>query len=255
MPILLAQESHRGGRRLVVVSIASEPEPELSALVSVFERIPAGKIASILKVFEREGVRELTVLGSARKEELFRRRSLDALALKILAKTRMRGDQALLKAVVDEFTSRGFHVLDQREYLRALVPAAGALTRRKPSRRQKLEAMEALELARRVASLDIGQTVVLKNGVPLAVEAIEGTDAAIRRGAMLGGEGVVVAKAARPDHDFRFDVPTVGLDTIRTLRDVRAAMLVLEAERTFLLDREVFLSEAEAADVLVLALS
>lgn len=255
LPILLARESHRAGRRLVVVSIVSEPEPGLSAMAHVFEQVPVGKIASILKVFEREGVRELAILGGVRKEELFRRRSLDPLALKILAKTRMRGDYALLKAMVEEFASRGFHILDQREYLRVLIPSAGVLTRRKPNRRQKQEAIEALELARRVAALDIGQTVVLKNGVPLAVEAIEGTDATIRRGALFGGENVIVAKATRPDHDFRFDVPTVGLDTMRTLCDVRAAMLVLEAERTFLLDRELFLSEAETAGILVLALS
>jgi hypothetical protein len=219
-----------------------------------FEQIPVGKIASILKAFEKERAKELAILGSAGKDELFRRRSLDWLALKILARAKTRGDQALFGAVAEEFEMRGFRVVDQREYLKSLAPSAGTLTRRRPSRQREREATQALELARRVAALDIGQTVVVKDGVPLAIEAMEGTDATIQRGAALGGEGVVVAKAARPEHDFRFDVPTVGLGTLTTLREVRAAMLVLEAQRTFLLDRDAFLRDADEAGIVVLAL-
>lgn len=254
LPLLLAREAQASSRRLVVVSIAAEPDPELRELASAFEQVPVGKIASILKAFETAGASELAILGSARKEELFRRHTLDWLALKILARAKTRGDQALFAAIADEFGSRGFRVVDQRDYLKTLAPSAGTLTRRKPSRAQARDAAQALELARQIAALDIGQTVVAKDGVPLAVEAIEGTDSAIQRGASLGGEGVVVAKAARPEHDFRFDVPTVGLGTLATLRQARAAMLVLEAQRTFLLDRDAFLRGADEAKIVVLAL-
>jgi len=255
LPLLLAREAASKGRRLVVVSIAAQPDPELRRIASAFEQIPVGKIASILRAFEREETTELAILGSARKDELFRRHRLDALALRILARAKTRGDQALFAAVADEFAARGFRVVDQREYLQSLVPLPGVLTRRKPSPQQEREAADALHLARQVAALDIGQTVVVKEGVPLAVEAIEGTDAAIRRGAQLGGEGVLVAKATRPEHDFRFDVPTVGLDTLETLCEVGAAMLVLEAHRTFLLDAERCVRRADEGNLVVLALA
>jgi DUF1009 family protein len=253
LPLLLVQEM-RDVRPLVVVSVASQPDAALSEAAHAFHRIGLGRIHRILQAFEKSGASEIVLLGSVRKEVVLQPARLDWLALQILARTRTRGDQALLRAIADEFGRRGFAVADQRVYLRPLLAEQGVLTRRSPTRAQLDEAAVALDLARQVAGLDIGQTVVMRGGIPLSVEAMEGTDAAIRRGGALGGPGAIVAKAARVEHDFRFDVPTVGLDTLETLREIRAAVLALEAQRTFLLDRDAFLEGADDAEIAVVAL-
>lgn len=254
LPVLLTQ-AVQGSRPLVIASITNAPSSELSSVAAVYRHLSVGKIHQILRTFGDAGASELVILGAVGKDVLFRPKQLDWLALKILAQAKTRGSQSLFHAIADEFASRGFTVADQRTYLPPLLAAEGALTSGKPSRAVRRDAEHALRLAREVAALDVGQTVAVKDGVPIAVEAMEGTDAAIRRAADLAGPGVVVAKASRPDHDFRFDVPTVGLDTVDTLIAVAAAALVVEADRTFVLDREEATSRADANGVAILAVS
>lgn len=253
LPVLLAQEA-RKSRPLVVVSIAEETVPELAEWASVLKRVHVGKIGGILRAFQDEGVQEIVMLGGVPKSVLFQPHKFDLTAWKILARTKKRGDQALFRSIAEEFEAHGFRIADQRDYLSPYLPTPGVLTRRKPTKSQQEDAEYAMELARQVAALDIGQTVVIKDGIPLAVEAIEGTDAAILRGGLLGKGGVVVAKAARPGHDFRFDVPTVGTATFKSLREAAASALVVEAGRTFLLDRDEFLAEADGMKLVVIAL-
>ncbi len=252
LPVLLTR-SMRGVRPLAVVSIAGEPQPELDAAADVFRHQSVGKIADMLRAFDDAGAEELVILGSVNKDMLFRPKQLDWLAVKILAQAKTRGSQSLFHAIADEFAARGFTVADQRTYLPDLSPADGPITKRKLGRSGRRDAEHALRLAREVSRLDIGQTVVVKDGVPVAVEAMEGTDDAIRRAAALAGAGVVVAKAAREDHDFRFDVPTVGLDTIAVLIETEAAALVVEAGRTFVLDREELAARADDSGLAIVA--
>jgi DUF1009 family protein len=250
--VLLAH-AMRGVRPLAVVSIAGEPQPELSAAADVFRHQSVGKLADMLRVFSDAGAEELVILGAVNKGVLFRPKQLDWLAVKILAQAKTRGSQSLFHAIADEFGARGFTVADQRTYLPALTPDEGPITKRKVRRSDRSDAEHALRLAREVSRLDIGQTAVVKDGVPVAIEAMEGTDEAIRRAAALAGAGIVVAKAAREDHDFRFDVPTVGLDTIAVLIAVDAAALVVEAGRTFVLDRDELATRADDNGLSILA--
>ncbi|MBT3266082.1 UDP-2,3-diacylglucosamine diphosphatase LpxI [Candidatus Poribacteria bacterium] len=252
LPVVLTQVM-QGARPLAIVSISNEPRPELSAAAHVFRHLSVGKIHEMLRVFDAAGATELVILGAVGKDVLFRPKQLDWLALKILAQAKTRGSQSLFRAIADEFGARGFTVADQRTYLPPLVATAGALTKGKPGRALRRDAEHALRLAREVARLDIGQAVAVKDGVPVAVEAMEGTDAVIRRAADLAGAGIVVAKAARPDHDFRFDVPTVGPDTIDALVEVDAAALAVEADRTFVLDRQELVERADANGLVIVA--
>lgn len=254
LPVLLARET-AGSRPLIVAAISNEPQPELERRATFFERTAVGQASRIVSIFETHGAAELAVVGGAQKSELFKPRRLDWLALKTLAKAKTRGDQSLFAAVAAEFESRGMTVADQRTYLPSLTLAEGVLTRRKPSRAQRQDAQYALHLARSAAELDIGQTAVVKSGAPVAVEGMEGTDAAIRRAGRLAGEGAAVGKACRPDHDFRFDTPTVGLKTLDALIDAKAGVIALEAGRVFMLDREAFTQKADRAGIAVLALS
>ena len=252
LPVLLTQ-AMRGVRPLAVVSIADEPQPELDPVADVFRHQSVGKIADMLRAFAEAGAEELVILGAVNKDVLFRPKQLDWLAVKILAQAKTRGSQSLFHAIADEFAARGFTVADQRTYLPALAPDEGPVTKRKLGRAGRRDAEHALRLAREVSRLDIGQTAVVKDGVPVAVEAMEGTDEAIRRAAKLAGSGIVVAKAARADHDFRFDVPTVGMDTIEVLMEAEAAALVVEASRTFVLDREELAARADNNGLAILA--
>lgn len=252
LPVLLTEAVH-GARPLAIACISATPQPELTAAADAYHHLSVGKIHEMLRFFDAAGASELVILGAVGKDVLFRPKQLDWLALKILAQAKTRGSQSLFHAIADEFGARGFTVADQRTYLPPLLATDGVLTRRRPSRAARRDIPHALRLAREVAALDIGQMVVVKDGVPVAVEAMEGTDAAIRRAADLAGPGIVVAKASRPDHDFRFDVPTVGLDTIDALIAVDAAALVVEADRTFVLDREDVVARADANGLAIVA--
>ena len=252
LPVLLARET-AGSRPLIVAAISNEPQPELERRSEFFERTAVGKASRIMSIFESQGATELAIIGGAQKSELFKPRRLDWLALKILAKAKTRGDQSLFAAIAAEFESRGMKIADQRTYLPSLTLTEGVLTRRKPSRAQRADAEYALHLARSAAALDIGQTAVVKSGAPVAIEGMEGTDAAVRRGGELAGKGVVVGKACRPDHDFRFDTPTAGLKTLDALIEAKADALALEAGRVFMLDREAFTQKADRAGIVVFA--
>ena len=253
LPVLLARET-AVSRPIITAAISNEPQPELERRSTFFEHTAVGKASRIVSIFESHGAAELAILGGAQKTELFKPRRLDWLALKILAKAKTRGDQSLFAAVAEELESRGMTIADQRTYLPSLMLTEGILTGRKPSRVQRADAEYALNLARSAAALDIGQTAVVKSGAPVAIEGMEGTDAVIRRGGELAGKGVVVGKACRPDHDFRFDTPTVGLKTLDALMDAKAGALALEAGRVFMLDGESFTQKADDAGIAVFAL-
>ncbi len=140
-----------------------------------------------------------------------------------------------MMAAINYFERKGIKIIDQTLYLKNLLPPTGVLTKRKPTGPQWKDIKYGIELARQVASIDIGQTVVVKNMIPIAIEALEGTDSTIDRGGALGGKGIVVAKATSSDHDFRVDVPTVGERTLKLLLQANGSVLAVEAGRTFLL--------------------
>ena len=146
-------------------------------------------------------------------------------------------------------------VVPQTEYLGHLITPRGSITKRKLRQNQRKDAEYAFQMARSIAALDIGQTIVVKKGTVVAVEGIEGTNEAIRRGCALAGKGAVVCKVARPEQDMRYDVPTVGTETLQVMREGGASSLILEAERTFLLDRERLIQEADETGICVVGWS
>ena len=141
--------------------------------------------------------------------------------------------------------------MPQTEYLGHLITPNGSITKKKLRQSQRKDANYAFQIARGVAALDIGQTVVVHKGTVVAVEGVEGTNETIRRGCALAGKGVVVCKVARPDQDMRYDIPAVGPETLMVMREGGASALVLEAGRTFLIDRERLIREADASGVIV----
>jgi len=192
--------------------------------------------------------------GKITKTRMFNHLKPDARLLRVFEKTPIRNDDALLKALAGEFIAEGIHVCDSTTFLSGLLPKKGTLTKREPTEEEWLDIRYGHEIAKKIAGLDIGMTVVVKNRAILAVEAIEGTDEAILRGGKLGNGQVTVVKVARPQQDMRFDLPVIGIDTIRTLGEVKARCLAIEEEKTLLLDREESISLADAADMAIVVI-
>lgn len=251
LPILLLESLQADNYPAVVVSVCKNPEPELEQFSVHFQQISPGQLRKIVKAFHRNGVGEIVLIGAVNKAQVFHPKRFDTLALKALSRNRKRGDRALLRAIAEIFEENELKVLDQRTYLSSLLPQPGMLTPRQLEPSVLHDAELGMRLARQMALWDVGQTVVLKDGVVVAVEAVEGTNAAIRRGAELAGPNVVVAKAAHPQHDFRFDVPTIGPETLELLQEVKASTIVIEAERAFLVDRERVITLADAANIAI----
>ncbi len=179
--------------------------------------------------------------------------SMDAPTSSIIRFLRDRRADTLLKAAALYMRSAGVRLASAMPYLKPLLLPRGTLTRRAPTEAEKKDVAFGMRMARKVAGLDIGQTVIVKNLAVVAVESLEGTDAAIERGGRIGGAGVVVVKVAKPRQDFRFDVPVVGVRTIEGMRAAGAAVLAVEAKKTIALRREEVIGAADAAGISLVA--
>lgn len=222
---------------------------EAAAVYDIF----AGRWGSIVDALKREGVERVYLAGKISREHLFAGGEFDDRFRRVISSLSRRNDDALVEAFVEDLAGEGIVVGAQHEYLAHLLTAPGLLGSRRPTEEEWRDIARGFEVAKAVAGLDVGQTVVVKGGAVLAVEAIDGTDAAIARGCALGRGGAVVVKVAKPRQDPRFDVPVIGLDTLRTLAQHQAAVLALEAGRTFFMERQEAVALADAHGIAVVS--
>jgi DUF1009 family protein len=193
--------------------------------------------------------------GGIRKAALMEHFAPDARGVRFLSQLRTWSDDAVLRGVAGELESEGIAVVESTLFLATILTPAGALTGREPDATQWRDIRYGIAIARGIGQWDIGQTVVVKSGVVLAVEAIEGTDAALQRGGALGGGGAVAVKMSKPGQDLRFDVPAVGPETVRVCRTAGVAVLALEAGKTLLVERDAFLAAARATRLVVVGVN
>jgi len=253
LPFVAAAEARAQGRRVVAVGIRGETDPTLAEAVDVLHWVRLGQLGAMVKSLRREGALEALLLGKVEITHLFSKMRPDLLGAKVLLKARdLRGD-SVLEAIVEALGAEGIRVLETPPFLGPLLVQSGLLTRRAPNQKEQKDIALGREVARQIAGLRIGQTVVLKRGTVVAVESVEGTDAAIRRGGVLGRGGVVVVKVGRADQDLRFDLPTIGPETLPSLREAGATALALDAGRTLILERARFVAGANALDLAVVA--
>ena len=256
LPVEFARAARGMGVHVIGIGVLPEVDSELAQVTHKFEYINIAKLDRIFKAFKREQVTEITLLGKINKELIYAHRELpDLRVLKIFSRLKNFSDDTLTLALVEELAAEGIAVLDQTELLRPLMPEAGVLTKRQPTAQELADMRFGLDMAKKIGGLDIGQTVVVKNRAIMAVEAIEGTDACIRRGGQLGRGGVTVAKSAKPKQDMRFDVPGVGPDTIDSMAAAGAVALVIEAGRTLVVEREVMVDKANQHGITFVAMS
>lgn len=254
LPVEFLQAVQSQGYEVVCVAVIPGVDPRLAELADVYYEINVAKLNTIIKTLVKERVREVTMLGKVTKEWLFKGLHLpDMRALKLLNRLRNRKDDTIMLAIVDELAKDGIVVLDQTKYLKPLMPGPQVFTKKRPTEAQMKDVAYGFTTAKLLGGMDIGQTVVVKNQAVMALEAIEGTDACIRRGGELGRGGAVVVKAAKPKQDTRFDVPAVGLQTLRSMEESGCAVLAIEAHRTLFAEKEAVLAEADKKGIVILA--
>jgi UDP-2,3-diacylglucosamine hydrolase len=248
-PILFAQEAKRRGTRVIAVALKEEADPLLKDYVDAMTWLSLGQLGKTIEYLKEHGVQKAVMAGQVKHTQLFRDIVPDFRAVKLLSRVANKKAESLLGAVTQEFESEGIQFLSSATYLEHWLAGEGLLTRRKPSKQEEEDIRFGFELARQIAGHDIGQTVVIKEKSVVAVEAMEGTDACIRRAGEIAGPGCVVVKAARPKQDLRFDIPVVGERTLESLKQARATTLAVEAAKTLLLNKEELLKLADAAEL------
>jgi len=253
-PIIFAENAKRLGYAISAVAHIGETEPELERYVERIHWVEIGQFNKLIQALKGDGVRQAVMLGGIKKTHVFTTVRPDLRALAVASRLKQLKDDAILREVATELESEGIQIRESTFGLRGILVEEGSLTKRAPSKKEWEDIRYGWEVAQEIGRLDIGQCVVVKNRVVVAVEAVEGTDEAIRRGGALAREGAVVVKRSKPQQDLRFDLPAVGPTTVEAMSSVKASVLALEADRCVLLDREEMLRKAEQAGIAIVGL-
>ena len=254
-PLLFARAVRRHGLKVYAAAHQGETDETLADQVDALQWVRLGQLGKIIDFFKKEGVTKTVFIGSITKTNIFRDVRPDLKGLGLWNKIDIKQDDSILRAIADRLAKDGIEVLASTSYVPELLFPQGILTRKKLTKEQKNDIVFGWKIARAMGGLDIGQCVVVRNQTVLAVEAIEGTDAAIRRGGTLGKEKAVVVKLKKPNQDLRFDLPAVGEKTIVSMLEVKAAVLAVEAGYALFFDRESVIRAADAAGLVVVGVT
>jgi DUF1009 family protein len=254
LPFLLASGIRGAGHPVVAIAHRKATGDNLRAEVDVLHWVEIGELGKIIGLLQEEGIKRVLFAGGIPKTLFFSGVRPDQRAIEVLSKLKDKKDDAILRAVAEEVEKEGIRVLNPTPFLREAMAPRGCWTVRKPTAREEKDIAFGWKIARRVGQLDIGQCVVVKDQMVLAVEAIEGTDETIRRGGRLGKGDVTVIKICKPRQDRRFDLPVIGPSTMDTLRETGAAALVVEAGRTIVVDKEEVLRRADQGQLCLVGL-
>lgn len=254
-PLIFAETAKAQGVRVVAAAHRGETDEAIERLVDAVTWVRIGELGKMIRAFRDAGVKRAVMAGGLSKAGVFRGGRPDLRGAMFLARMRSFRDDALLRGIAAEFESDGIDIVPSTTFLSSLVTHEGVLGRVAPKRRAWPDIAYGFRVAKEVGRFDVGQSVVVRGGVALAIEGMEGTDACIRRGGELGHGGAVVVKVSKPGQDLRFDVPAVGPGTIATMVAVDARVLALEAERTILLDRVALITEADRGGIAVVGVS
>ena len=253
-PIMVAEAAKKKGLHVLAVAHDGETEPTLSQKVDEIIWIKLGQLGRMIKAFKKSGISKTLMAGSIAKRRMFDNIRPDVKGLSVMSKLAVFHDDDILRAVAAELAKEGIDIVPSTLYLPELLAPAGCLTKRKPGKSEKADIDFGRHVAKELGRLDIGQCVVVRRKTVLAVEAIDGTNATILRGGKLAKEKAVVIKVSKPEQDLRFDVPSVGLETVKVMSQVKASVLALEAGKTLIFDRPEMIACANEARIAVVAL-
>ena len=232
-----------------------EADTALESYVDRIHWIRVGQLNRLIQAFKKDGVCQAVMLGGIKKTHLFSGIRPDLRGLALLTRLKSRKDDEILRSIASELEKDGIEICDSTFGLEDILVEEGTLTTRSPNKREQEDIQYGWEIAKAIGQLDIGQCVVIRDKVVVAVEAVEGTDEAILRGGVLAKEGAVIVKRSKPQQDLRFDLPTIGPRTIEMMESSKSSVLALEAGKTILLDRQEFLARANQANLAVVGLT
>jgi UDP-2,3-diacylglucosamine hydrolase len=252
-PRLLADAARRAGvRKIVAAAFTDETDDRLTAKVDEIQWMRVGQLGKLISCFRGAGVANAIMAGQIAPKNLFDLRP-DWKTLLLLARLKRRNAESIFAAIGDELACSGIALLPATSFLEDCLAPAGLIAGRKLTHREDDDVAFGFEIAREVSRLDIGQTVVVKNGTVLAVEGFEGTNETIRRGGALGGKNAIMVKVAKPTQDMRFDVPVIGVATIEVAAEAHLRVIAVEAQRTLLLEKDAVLESATRANISIVA--
>ena len=252
-PRLLAGAArHSGVKRIVAVAFKNETDDRLTAMVDEIHWMRVGQLGKLMACFCAAEVGKAIMAGQIAPKNLFDLRP-DWKTLLLLARLRRRNAESIFTAIADELGRANIELLPATSFLENCLAPAGLIAGRKLTRREEDDVALGLEVAREISRLDVGQTVIVKNGTVLAVEGFEGTNEAIKRGGALGGRNTIMAKVAKPKQDMRFDVPVIGVETINIAAAAHLRVIALESGRTLLLEKDAIIDLASRANISIVA--
>lgn len=254
LPVKVARKAQENGHKVICISLSSSNRRELKKYSSCVYSLGPGQVERIISALHENKIKQLTFIGKVSKSILFKNPRLDKSSLKLLSKARKLNDDALMMIIIRELEENGIETLDQTIFIKDLFVKKGVLGKLEPSQAQINDVEFGFELAKEIGRADIGQTVVVQNKMALAIEAIEGTDQAIKRGCKLGKNNVVIVKVSKPQQDKRFDIPTVGLRTLNVIKRYGGTVLAVEAGETVLIEPNRMIEYANKKNIVIMAI-
>lgn len=255
-PFLVLEAARAAGHQVTIIALKEEAFPELEteaakAPTAALHRVSLGKLGTWVGILEKAGATHALMAGQVKHTKLFSDIVPDMTALGLLARIATKNTDSIIGAVGDFLQERGIQLIDSTAFLTPLMAREGVLTRRAPSDEEQTDLAFGYRMADVIAGHDIGQTIAVKSAAVVAVEAMEGTDQVIARAGQLAGAGVVVVKVAKPKQDMRFDVPVVGVATVRAMQAAGAAVLSVDAGKTLMIDGDAVIAAADAAGIAI----
>src|SRR5437762_11687199 len=252
-PRLLANSARKAGvRKIIAAAFTDETDPALAQQVDVIEWMRVGQLNRLLKFFNEHKVHHGIMAGQIAPKNLFDLHP-DWKALLVLAKLKQRNAESIFAAIGDELAKVGVDLLPATTFLEEFLAPPGLIAGPKLTRREEEDVDLGWKIAKEIARLDVGQTVIVKNGTIVAVEALEGTNETIKRGGNLARKGAVAIKVAKPYQDMRFDVPVIGVETIRIAADAKLRAIAIEAGKTLLLEKDTIIDLANCSKLSIVA--
>ena len=252
-PFLVLDGARKAGAEVAVAAIREETDPKIEKVANQITWVGVGQLGKMLKFFKNAGVEKAVMAGQVKHVQIFSGSIPDVRMLKMLLRLPRRNTDALIGAVANELASEGIELIDSTYFVKDQMPEPGKLTKRTPDKDERSDIEYGLEVAGEIARLDLGQTIVVRARACVAIEAMEGTDAVIRRAGELVRGQLTVIKTAKPDQDMRFDVPVVGLSTIEAMIRSGATCLCLTANKTLMFDREEMIGLANKNKIAIVA--
>jgi hypothetical protein len=253
-PFLVLEGARSRGIEMAVIAIREEASPSLERVARRLHWVGLGELSRAIELLHQEGVKRAVMAGQVKHNKIFSAIRPDWRLAKLLFSLPAKNTDSLIGAVARVLQDEGIELVDSTKFLGPLLPSAGVLTRRAPDESEAADMAYGRDIARRIAGLDLGQTVVVRDRACVAIEAMEGTDETIERAARItGGQRLVVVKVGKPKQDMRFDVPVVGIKTIEVMRRCQATALAIDAGRTLLFDRDDLIRAADEAGIAIQA--